>query len=131
MGKVKQWYTFAVESTNEDWDELNDKFCLAFFPMSCIDSLLRAILDFEQNEKESIGVAWAWFSTLIHASLDLSLPDGVILCLFCTSLDTDADLCLDVIARGWFTHKTMTKQVEFLDYFIAKHTSFIIKTKPL
>jgi len=28
--KVKQWYTFAVESTNGDWDELKDKFCLAF-----------------------------------------------------------------------------------------------------
>jgi hypothetical protein len=37
---------------------LKDKFCLAFFSMSCIDSLPRAILDFEQRE-ESIGEAWA------------------------------------------------------------------------
>ena len=57
IGKVKQWYTFAVESTNGDWDELKDKFCLAFFLMSRIDSLPRAILDFEQCEKESIGAA--------------------------------------------------------------------------
>jgi len=56
-GKVKQWYTFAVESTNGDWDELKDKFCLAFFPMSRIGSLPRAILDIEQCEKESIGAA--------------------------------------------------------------------------
>ena len=55
-GKAKQWYTFAIESTNGDWDELKDKFCLAFFPMSRISSLPRAILDFEQNE-ESIGAA--------------------------------------------------------------------------
>ena len=32
MGKAKQWYTFAIESTNGDWDELKDKFCLAFSP---------------------------------------------------------------------------------------------------
>ena len=56
-GKAKQWYMFAVESMNGDWDELKDKFYLAFFPMSRIDSLPRAILDFEQREKESIGAA--------------------------------------------------------------------------
>ena len=63
MAEVKQWYTHAVGSMNEDWDELKDKFCLAFFPMSHIISLLRAILDFEQYEKESIAAAWARFST--------------------------------------------------------------------
>ena len=39
-----------------DWDELKDKFYVTFFPMSRIDSLPRAILDFEQH-KESIGAA--------------------------------------------------------------------------
>jgi hypothetical protein len=59
MEKAKQWYTFAVGSANGYWDELKDKFCLAFFPMSCIGSLPRVILNFEQHEKESIGIAWA------------------------------------------------------------------------
>jgi hypothetical protein len=31
-GRAKQWYTDTVESTNGDWDELKNKFCLAFFP---------------------------------------------------------------------------------------------------
>jgi hypothetical protein len=103
------------------WDELKDKFCLAFFPMSRIGSLPRAIFDFEQHVKESIGVAWAWFSMLLHTSPDLSLPDGVILHLFYSGLDIDDDLCLDVTTRGRFTHKTMMEQVEFLERFIAKH----------
>ena len=30
--KAKQWYTSVVESMNGDWDELKDKFYLAFFP---------------------------------------------------------------------------------------------------
>ena len=55
--KAKQWYTHIVESTNGDWDELKDKFYLAFFPISHIISLPRVILDFEQREKDSIGVA--------------------------------------------------------------------------
>ena len=76
--KMEQWYIDAVESMNGDWDELKDKFYLAFFPMSHINSLPRAILDFEQYE-ESIGVAWARFLALIHASLDLSLPDNILL----------------------------------------------------
>jgi hypothetical protein len=56
-GKAKQWYTFARESMIGDWDELKDKFYLVFFPMSHIISLPRAILNFEQGEKESIGEA--------------------------------------------------------------------------
>jgi hypothetical protein len=130
-GKAKQWYVFAVESMNGDWDQLKDKFYLTFFPMSSINSLPRAILDFEQCEKEPIGAPWAWFSMLMHAGPNLSLADGVILRLFCSGLNIDADLYLDVTAGGRFTHKTMTEQVEFLEHFIAIHTSSVIRTKPL
>ena len=76
-GKMKQWYTHAVESMNGDWDELKDKFYLAFFPMSRMDSLPRAILNFEQL-KGSIGAAWASFLVLIHIGLDLSLPNSIL-----------------------------------------------------
>ena len=106
MGKVRQWYTHIIESSNGDCDELKDNFHLAFFPMSCIDSLPKAILDFEQHKKESIGAAWARFSTLIHTGPDLSLPNSILLRLFCLGTDMGANLCLDVIAGGRFTHKT-------------------------
>ena len=43
----------------------------------------------------------------------------------------EADLFLDMTVGGRFTHKIMTEQVEFLEHFIAKHTSFVIRTKPL
>jgi hypothetical protein len=45
--KVEQWDTHAIGSTNGDWEELKDKFCLAFSPMSRIVSLPNAIFDFE------------------------------------------------------------------------------------
>jgi hypothetical protein len=66
---------------------------------------------------------------LLYGGLDLSLPSGVILHLFCTGLDI-ADLFIDMTARGKFTHKTMMEQVEYLESFIVKHTSFVIRTKP-
>ena len=40
-----------------------------------------------------------------------------------------ANLCLDVTAGGSFTHKTMMEQVEFLEHFIDKHSSSIIRAK--
>jgi hypothetical protein len=76
--KAKQWYTHVIESMNGDWAKLKYKFHLAFFLMSYIDSLLRAILDFEQR-KESIGAAWVKFSGIIHTGLDLSLPNNILL----------------------------------------------------
>jgi hypothetical protein len=115
---------------NTDRDELKDKFCLAIFPMSHIISLVKAILNFEQNE-ESTGAAWARFSILIHSGPNLSLPDGVLLCLFYSSLDIEADLCLDVTVGGRFTHKPITEQVKFLENSLDKHSFSIIKPKPV
>jgi hypothetical protein len=122
MEKAMQWYTYVIESTNGDLNELKDKFHLAFFPMSHIDSLPRAILDFEQR-KESIGAAWARFSMLIHTGLDSSLLDNILLHLFCLGIDIKADLCLDATIGGRFTHKPMTEQVKFLENFLESYTS--------
>ena len=98
--------------------------------MSHINSLPRVILDFEQYEKESIGAAWARFSILIHADPDLSLLDGVLLRLFCSGIDINADLYLDMTARGRFTHKPRTELVEFLENFLENHTSSILWIVP-
>jgi hypothetical protein len=130
-GEAKQWYTNPIVSMNGDWEQLKDKFCLAFFPMSRINSLPRAILDFEQNEKESIGAAWARFSMSIHAGPDLFLPDSVLLHLFCSGLDIEATLYLDMTAGGSFAHKTMIKQRKILARILGKHASSVVEPKPL
>ena len=99
--------------------------------MSRIGSLPRAILNFEQYEKESIGAAWTRFSVLIHSGLDLSLPDNMLLDLFCSSLDIEADLYLDMIVGGSFVHKTMMEQKKILAHILEKYTSSIIRIKLL
>jgi hypothetical protein len=60
----------------------------------------------------------------------LSLPDGILLWLFCLGIDINADLCLDMNTGGRFTHKSMMEQAKFLENFINRHTSSIIRTKP-
>jgi len=57
IGKAEQWYTYTVGSVNDNWDELRDKFCLEFFPMSRIIALHRDIRSFQQNERECIRAA--------------------------------------------------------------------------
>ena len=34
LGRAKQWYAQTVGGINGNWDELRDKFYLAFFPLS-------------------------------------------------------------------------------------------------
>ena len=72
--RARQWYAHNVGKVNGELEELRDRLCLAFFPISRIASLRKEILDFRQDEKESLGAAWARFSQLTHAGLDLSIP---------------------------------------------------------
>jgi hypothetical protein len=34
FGRAKQWYAHTIGGVKGNWDELQDKFCLAFFPLS-------------------------------------------------------------------------------------------------
>jgi hypothetical protein len=33
LGRAKKWYAHSVRDINGNWDELRDKFCLAFFSL--------------------------------------------------------------------------------------------------
>jgi len=68
---------------------------------------------------------------LIHAGPDLSILDGVLLHLFCSSIDIDAVLCLDVTTGGHFTQKPMTEQVKFLENFLESYTSPAMRNRTL
>jgi hypothetical protein len=120
--RAKQWYAHNIGKVNEEWEELRDRFCLAFFPISRIASLRKEILDFHQDEKESIGAAWARFSKLTHAGPNLSIPDHVLLQHFWLGLSKESALHLDITVGGSFTHKTTAKGEALLD--CIENTSF-------
>ena len=109
MGRVKQWYVHTVRSVIGDWDELREKFCLAFFPISRIITLRLEILTFQQKEKETLGAAWARFSSLITSGLDLSMPDHVLLQHFHYGLSKEAALFLDISSGGSYSLKTVSE----------------------
>ena len=78
-GEAKQWYIRVVGCVNGSWIELRDRFCSAVFPLSQICALRMEILTFHQNDKESIGIAWARFTLLEKSGPDLSLPEHLLL----------------------------------------------------
>ena len=119
---LRRLNTYTIGSVNGSWDELRDKFCLSFFPQSRVIALRRDILCFQQNEKESIGAAWARFSLLLMYGPNLSMPDHVLLQHFYIGLDKEFALYLDIAAGGSFSHKTPFKGREILDR-ITENTS--------
>ena len=102
-----------------DWEELRDDFCYSFSLTECIDSLQTDILDFEQLEEESIGAAWARFLHVLASSPDLSQPDDVSLNIFCSGLDMESALKLDITAGGSFAQIIPTEGREILDFLLA------------
>ena len=59
---AKQWYTQNIEKVNGSCSKLRDKFYHRYFPQSHVVALRKDILCFQQNEDETIGVAWVRFS---------------------------------------------------------------------
>jgi len=120
VGKAEQWYTHNVRATIQDWEGLQDDFCLSFSSLSHTASLRSEILAFEQLEKETIGAAWARFSRLLASSPDWSIPDDVSLHIFYTGLDMDSADDLDIAIGGSFTHRSPIEGREILDRILRK-----------
>jgi hypothetical protein len=113
--RARQWYAHNVGKVNGDWEELRNKFCFAFFPLSRIASLRQEILNFQQKDNETIGAAWDRFSILTRSGPDLSIPNHVLLQHFWLGLNKESALQLDTAAGGYFTHKTTAEGEELLD----------------
>ena len=107
--KAKQWYTQNIEKANREWEKLRNRFYLAFFPISRIVSLQKEILDFHQDEKETLGAAREKFTQLTHIDLDLSIPDHVLLQHFWLGLNKESALQLDISTGGSFAFKTTSE----------------------
>ena len=79
MEKAKCWYNLTIESRQEDWEALCSSFCLQFFPISRVVKLRLEVLSFRQKKKESLGMTWEHFNTLINTGPDLAIQDPILL----------------------------------------------------
>jgi hypothetical protein len=76
--RAKRWYSLTIESRQGDWGALCSSFCLQFFPISRVIKLHSEVLTFKQNKKESLGMAWERFNTLINTGPDLAIQDPIL-----------------------------------------------------
>ena len=128
--EARQWYIRVVGSINGSWNELRDIFCSAFFPLSRIRALRTEILTLHQNDKESIGVAWARFTLLVKSGPDLSLPEHLLLQHFYAGLDKESAHHLGLTSRGSFAHLTPTESRKVLGKILDR-TSFVCIHEPV
>ena len=77
-GEARTWY-HCFGCNHLRWGELRASFCTRFFPVRRVVSLRMAILNFKQREKETLGMAWHRFASLIETCPILGLPDHVLL----------------------------------------------------
>jgi hypothetical protein len=56
-GWAKQWYKLHVSHCHCSWVILKDQFYFAFFPLSKIIDLRNEVLNFAQEEGDSLGAA--------------------------------------------------------------------------
>jgi fructoselysine-6-P-deglycase FrlB-like protein len=74
MGWAKQWYKLHVSSCHGSWVIIKDQFCFAFFTLSKSIDLRNEVLNFAQNEGESLGVARSRYNQLALSGPELSIP---------------------------------------------------------
>jgi len=121
--RAEQCYTHKRGTVNGDWEQLRERFCVAFFPISHIASLQAEILNFQHLEKETIGAAWDRFLRLTQTRPDLSKPNHALLQHFWLGLNKETALFLDTTVGGSFMHKTTSEGEALLDR-ILENTFF-------
>ena len=102
MGLAKLWYTRTVESAQGEWEVLQAKFCLTFFPIAWVVHLWREVLSFKQREKESLGASWARLIDLYSSGPDLAIPEPILLQHFYLGLSEKSAQFLNIAWGGAF-----------------------------
>ena len=102
MGKAKHWYNLTLGSRQGDWEALCSSFCLQFFPISRLVRLCLEVLSFRQKKKESLGMAWEHFDTLIKTGPNLTIQDPILLQHFYMGLNRKTSRRRNMASRGSF-----------------------------
>jgi len=106
-GKARRWYSRYVGSVDEEWEKLQARFCLTYFPTSHVARLRREILNFKQEEKESLGAAWARIIDLASSGLELAITELTLMQHFYLGLRQSSAQFLDLASKGAFLHLTI------------------------
>ena len=89
-----------------------------------------SIVFFQQNEKETLGAAWARFSLLVKSDPTMSTLSPLVLWKFKKSLDKESANYLNSITGGVDLHEFPDEVNKILDY-ITEYTSLSAESNPL
>jgi hypothetical protein len=77
---------------------------ITYFPISRVARLHREILNFKQEEKESLGAAWAQITDLASSGPDLAIIEPTLMQHFYLDLRQSSTQFLDLASKGAFLH---------------------------
>ena len=89
-----------------------------------------SIVFFQQNEKETLGAAWARFLLLVKSDPTMSTLSPLVLWKLERSLDKESVDHLNSITGGVPLHMFPVEANKILDY-IAEYTSLLAESDPL
>jgi hypothetical protein len=92
---------------------------MKFIPISRVTSLRIEVLTFKQHEEEPLNASWDRFNDLIITSLDLAIPDLILLQYFYLSFSKDDAQDLNAASRGSFLSLFVSEARLVLDKIIG------------
>ena len=102
--RAKHWYKKTIGSIQGDWEALCSSFCLQFFLISRVVKLCLEVLSFRQKKKESLGILWEHFKTLIKTGPNLDIQYPILLQHFYMGLNRKTSRRLNTASGGSFLH---------------------------
>ncbi|GJN13385.1 hypothetical protein PR202_gb00079 [Eleusine coracana subsp. coracana] len=113
-GKAKEWHKAASREAKGKWSELVGNFCLHYFPLPKVQKLRREVVDFLQEDEESLAEAWTRFQTLLKQGPDLGIDEDMCAQTFYMAINKASRMHLDGSARGSFLRLTAKAGIELL-----------------
>jgi hypothetical protein len=112
--EAMKWYSFASFEVKGNWDQLIQKFCAKFSPISKIQHIRMQVINFKQGEEEGIHQAWNRFNELVEQGPRLRFPSDVLLHIFFFSLTPSCMQYVQLCAGGDLMVKTLTEAAQLL-----------------
>jgi hypothetical protein len=112
--EARRRYTLASVEAKGNWDELEKKFLVKFFPISKVQDLRRQVLTFKQGEDEGIDEAWDRFNELHERGPNLGFSGDLMLHTFYFSLTPNSSRFVSMCAGGDIMDKTISEAAQIL-----------------
>ncbi|KAK3120726.1 hypothetical protein QOZ80_9AG0692880 [Eleusine coracana subsp. coracana] len=113
-GKAKEWHKAASQEAKGKWSELVGNFCLHYFPLPKVQKLRREVVNFLQEDEESLAEAWTRFQALLKQGPDLGIDKNMCAQTFYMAIDKASRMHLDGSAGGSFLRLTAKVGIELI-----------------